>query len=192
MRNKDYRWYVYKLVDPRTKEPFYIGKGTKNRVHEHEKEALKGVCSKKTSKIKEIWDVNLKVEHEFFAYFKDEKFAYHIESELIKSTPNLTNWALVSRGDAYAKPFTASDAYDALLKYMGEFAYWYKTTKGGKRKIICESSGGHPVRLKLYKIGFEGLYNRCFPDFLKRMQSAPDVESQLANELRHYGVQYGC
>lgn len=29
-------YYVYGLIDPRSKQIFYIGKGTKNRVLEHE------------------------------------------------------------------------------------------------------------------------------------------------------------
>ena len=30
-------YYIYKLIDPRTGKPFYIGKGKGNRLHQHEK-----------------------------------------------------------------------------------------------------------------------------------------------------------
>ena len=38
-------YYVYGLIDPRSKQIFYIGKGTKNRVFEHEKEAFAAEAS---------------------------------------------------------------------------------------------------------------------------------------------------
>ena len=38
---------MYGLIDPRTKQIFYIGKGTKNRVFEHEKESLGSPDSEK-------------------------------------------------------------------------------------------------------------------------------------------------
>ena len=33
-------YYVYGLVDPRTSQFFYIGKGTGNRIFEHEMESI--------------------------------------------------------------------------------------------------------------------------------------------------------
>ena len=47
---------MYGLIDPRTKQIFYIGKGTKNRVFEHKKESLVSPDSEKL-KLKTIADI---------------------------------------------------------------------------------------------------------------------------------------
>ena len=47
-------FYVYQHKNPNTKEVFYVGKGTGDRINDHEREARRGVCSKKTNKINKI------------------------------------------------------------------------------------------------------------------------------------------
>ena len=38
---KELNYYVYRLIDPRNGETFYVGKGKGNRVFEHLKTAIK-------------------------------------------------------------------------------------------------------------------------------------------------------
>ena len=55
---------MYGLIDPRSRQIFYIGKGTKNRVFEHEKESLGSPDSErlKLKTIADIKDAGLEVE----------------------------------------------------------------------------------------------------------------------------------
>lgn len=100
----DKPYYVYELVDPRDGEPFYVGKGTRNRVHQHEKDAKAGASLGRFDRIKEIWAVGLEVEKRIIARFADERAAYVAESARIAEIgpQNLTNWTAGAGFDAEA------------------------------------------------------------------------------------------
>ncbi len=87
------RWYVYELVDGRDGSVFYVGKGCGNRMLAHENQAKSGVCSRKTSKIKEIWSCGSEILHRQVAFFWDEQAAYDHETDRIEAygLANLTN-----------------------------------------------------------------------------------------------------
>ena len=80
-------YYVYGLVDPRNKQIFYIGKGTKNRVLEHEKESLGSPDSEKLKlrTISEIKNAGLEVEKIIINSNLTEEEAFAAEASLINA-----------------------------------------------------------------------------------------------------------
>lgn len=96
-----WNYYVYELVDPRNGEVFYVGKGCGNRIDAHEREAEKGVSSKKCNKIRKIWASNLAVNKRKVAYFFDESDAYAFEDARIREygKSNLCNVAPLIGGE---------------------------------------------------------------------------------------------
>ena len=91
-------YYVYGLIDPRNKQIFYIGKGTKNRIFEHEKESLNNPDSDKL-KLKTIQGIKnegLEVEKIIINSNLTEQEAFVAEASLINiynyfSNTKLTN-----------------------------------------------------------------------------------------------------
>ena len=78
------KFYVYVLIDPRSNEPIYIGKGKDNRVFEHVKAAIKSEkASDKLDKIREIIGSGLKVKHIVVRHGLTEDESFKIESSLI-------------------------------------------------------------------------------------------------------------
>ena len=75
-------YYVYALIDPRTKTPFYIGKGKDGRIHRHEKDAKNGESPRHLI-IREIWGYGLEVEKRICKTFNIEDDAYSYEKRLI-------------------------------------------------------------------------------------------------------------
>jgi uncharacterized protein len=94
------KWYVYRLIDPRNGETFYVGKGRGDRVFKHAKGALaaskdedaEDAIDLKFQRIKEIAAVGLEVAHVIHRHgIENENLAFQIEATLIDAYPGLTN-----------------------------------------------------------------------------------------------------
>ncbi len=82
--NQNLKYYVYFLINPNTKLPFYIGKGKDNRVFNHMECALETeTCNLKYDQIREIINSNKKLEHIIVRHGLTEKMAFEIEASLI-------------------------------------------------------------------------------------------------------------
>ena len=80
-------YYVYGLIDPRNKQIFYIGKGTGNRVFEHERESIVNPDSERL-KLKTIADIKsegLDVEKIIINSNLTEAEAFAAEASLINA-----------------------------------------------------------------------------------------------------------
>ena len=77
-------FYVYLLVDPISKMPFYVGKGKGNRVFQHLERALKeDKESLKYDVILELHEQGLKPEHLIVRHGLSESIAFELEASLI-------------------------------------------------------------------------------------------------------------
>ncbi len=91
------KWYVYRLIDPRNGETFYVGKGRGDRVFQHAKGALKtnedeDTTELKSSRIKKILALGLDVGHVIHRHnIETEEIAFQIEAALIDAYSGLTN-----------------------------------------------------------------------------------------------------
>jgi len=84
------RYYVYGLIDPKTKEPFYVGKGKGDRALHHLSEN-ENINEAKQRRIKEIENSGQNVEIKIFSDDLIEFAALRLEAKLINELQNLTN-----------------------------------------------------------------------------------------------------
>lgn len=80
--------YVYRLVDPRSKRTFYVGKGHDNRVFEHVKLAIMGEEGLRYDLIREIRNTGLEPHIFIHRHGLDEELAFEIEAALIDAYNN--------------------------------------------------------------------------------------------------------
>ena len=90
------KWYVYRLLDPRNGETFYVGKGQGNRIFNHVKGAIGSgsgeVSDPKIARIKDIQAAGLEVSHVIHRHgLASSSVAEQVEAALIDAYPGLTN-----------------------------------------------------------------------------------------------------
>lgn len=91
------KYYVYRLIDPRDGQTFYVGKGKGNRIFSHildEKVSAVGTAaSEKIQRIRDIKAAGLKVLHVIHRHGMDEKTSLEVEGALIDAYLGLSNIA---------------------------------------------------------------------------------------------------
>jgi hypothetical protein len=113
------RTYVYRLIDPRNGESFYIGKGQGNRVFSHisANHNLDGdEVAEKIRRIREIRIAGFEVAHVIHRHGMDDEMALEVEAALIDAYPGLTNIA----GGTGSSDYGAMHANEIIRKYSAE------------------------------------------------------------------------
>jgi hypothetical protein len=89
------QYYVYRLIDPRNGETFYVGKGTGNRIFEHVAGELRAAeadeLTEKLKRIREIRKDRFEVAHVIHRHGMTEEQAFEVEAALIDAYPEVTN-----------------------------------------------------------------------------------------------------
>ena len=120
------QYYVYRLIDPRNGQTFYVGKGKGNRVFAHVNDALKSYVgesyedkeeddiSSKIQQIRDIKNVGLEVIHVIQRYGLTEKESFEVEAALIDAYGELTN---IQNGHASDRGVNNAEVLQRELSY---------------------------------------------------------------------------
>ena len=117
--------YVYRLIDPRNGETFYVGKGQGDRVFAHiraEQNLLEGDdLDNRLKRIREISLAGFDVAHVIHRHGMDDSTAFEVEAALIDAYPGLEN----AVGGAGSNDYGAMHAREILSHYRAEPANFH-------------------------------------------------------------------
>lgn len=117
--------YVYRLVDPRNGETFYVGKGEGNRIHDHVRDASpagdEDKVSLKLSRIREIHRKGLEVISIVHRHGMDKETAQEVEAALMDAYPGLTN-VMGGKGSGDYGPMHAIEVIQRYAAEEAEFS----------------------------------------------------------------------
>ncbi|RJP41662.1 MAG: hypothetical protein C4547_01395 [Phycisphaerales bacterium] len=109
--------YVYRLIDPRNGETFYVGKGKGNRVFAHVRADVGGdEIDNKLRRIREIQMAGFEVSHIIHRHGMDDRTAMEVEAALIDAYPGLTN----VMGGAGSGDYGVMHAREIINRYCAE------------------------------------------------------------------------
>jgi hypothetical protein len=109
--------YVYRLIDPRNGDTFYVGKGRGDRVFAHIREEVGAEDpGNKIRRIREIRAAGFEVGHVIHRHGMDEKTAFEVEAALIDAYPGLTNVV----GGAGSSEFGVMHAEEIIRRYAAK------------------------------------------------------------------------
>lgn len=130
--------YVYRLIDPRNGETFYIGKGRGDRVFAHIREQVEeDDPSNKLKRIREIHLAGFEVAHVIHRHGMNDQTAFEVEAALIDAYPGLTNIV----GGASSSDFGVMHAKEIIRRYAAEPAvFQHKALLISVNKTAAENS----------------------------------------------------
>jgi hypothetical protein len=131
-------YYVYRLIDPRNGETFYIGKGKGNRVFAHVRGDIESdSLSEKMTKIRSIHIAGFDVAHVIHRHGLSEKSALEVEAALIDAYPGITN---IMDGHG-SSDFGAMHSSEIIKRYSAETArFEHKTLLINVNRSALDSS----------------------------------------------------
>ena len=132
--------YVYRLIDPRNGETFYVGKGRGDRVFSHirgEQKPEGDELDNKIRRIREIRVAGFEVAHVIHRHGLDDETAFEVEAALIDAYPGLTNIV----GGSGSTDFGVMHAKEIIRRYCAEPAvFQHKALLISANKTVNESS----------------------------------------------------
>lgn len=137
------RTYVYRLIDPRNGETFYIGKGKGNRVFAHVRAEQNLDGDDFDNKLQRIRDIRLagfEVAHVIHRHGMDDRTAFEVEAALIDAYPEVLN----DIGGRHSNDYGVTHAREIVQRYRAEPAVF-------KHKVLLISVNRSALETSLYE-----------------------------------------